>query len=118
MIYQIPEDPRTPVWDKNQQEWEPDRPGYYGRKFGSIRRIITWADLIVRHGPLTDTKIPEVGETVPVLSGDALSAKDVPEDAVFINGKVSAVRVGNFFNFSGDIDACDSLYPGDWTRLR
>lgn len=118
MFYQIPEDPRIPVWDKNQQEWEPDKPGYYGRKFGSIRRVITWADLVTRHGPLTDTKIPEVGETITVTSGDSLSAKEMPENAVFINGNVVYVRVGNFFEASGGNNARSHLRPGEWTRLR
>lgn len=118
MVYQIPEDPRIPVWDKNRQEWEPDKPGYYGRKFGSIRRIITWADLIVKHGPLTDIKLPEIGETVTVTSRDSLSAEDVPEEAVFINGNVAAIRVGNVFKVSDIINIKEYLHPGEWTRLR
>ncbi|WP_461004584.1 hypothetical protein [Trueperella pyogenes] len=118
MFYQTPEDPRVPVWDKNGQEWEPDKPGYYGRKFGSIRRVITWADLIVKHGPLTDTKIPEVGETITVAGGDSIPVGEVPEYAVFISGNVVCVRVGNVFKVSGSNKIRGYLHPGEWTRLR
>ncbi|MGV4329218.1 hypothetical protein [Trueperella pyogenes] len=118
MIYQIPEDPRTPVWDKNQQEWEPDRPGYYGRKFGSTRQVRTWPDLVAKHGPLTDYRVPEVGETITVAGGDSIPVEEVPEDAVFISENVVCVRVGNIFKVSGSNKIRGYLYPGEWTRLR
>ncbi|WP_461004700.1 hypothetical protein [Trueperella pyogenes] len=118
MFYEIPTDPRVPVWDKNRQEWEPDKPGYYGRKFGSIQRIITWADLVAKYGPLTNIKIPEVGETITVAGGDSISVEEVPENAVFINGNVVCVRVGNIFEVSRSNKIRGYLHPGEWTRLR
>lgn len=118
MFYQTPEDPRTPVWDKNLQEWEPDKPGYYGRKFGSIRRIITWADLVAKYGPLTNIKIPEVGETITIAGGNSIPAEEVPENAVFINENVVCVRVGNIFESNRRNKIRGYLHPGEWTRLR
>lgn len=118
MIYQIPEDPRTSVWDKNRQEWEPDKPGYYGRKFGSIRRIITWADLIVSYGPLTERRLPEVGETFTVVDGHELLAEDFPEGAVFVNDTCAAIVLEKRFEYSVISTAVVYLHPDEWTRLR
>lgn len=118
MIYQIPEDPRIPVWDKNQQEWEPDKPGYYGRKFGSIRRIITWADLIVKHGPLTNCRVPEVGETLTVTDNCEIWAEDMPIGAVFVNNIEAVFTTESCFEHSGTGSVTKQLYPGEWTRLQ
>ncbi|WP_461186431.1 hypothetical protein [Trueperella pyogenes] len=118
MIYQTPEDPRVPVWDKNGQEWEPDKPGYYGRKFGSIRRIITWADLIVRHGPLTDTKIPEVGETITIKDNATFFATDVPPGTVFADDIEAVFATAHGFEHSNTGQVTPRLYPSEWTRLR
>lgn len=118
MIYQIPADPHKVVWDKNGRKWSLDKPGYYRCRFDTTRQVLTWPDLVAKHGPLTDYRVPEVGETITVAGGDSIPVEEVPEDAVFISGNVVCVRVGNVFKVSGSNKIRGYLYPGEWTRLR
>lgn len=119
MIYQTPADPHKVVWDKNGRKWSPDdKPGSYGWTVDVNRKVLTWPDLVANHGPLTDYRVPEVGETITVAGGDSIPVEEVPEDAVFISENVVCVRVGNIFKVSGSNKIRGYLYPGEWTRLR
>ncbi|MDF2419501.1 hypothetical protein [Trueperella pyogenes] len=118
MFYEIPTDPRVPVWDKDGRGWEPSGDCHYVGQVGVSRETGTWADLVAKYGPLTDIKIPEVGETITVAGGNSISAEEVPENAVFINGNVVCVRVGNIFEVSRSNKIRGYLHPGEWTRLR
>lgn len=119
MIYQTPADPHKVVWDKNGRKWSPDdKPGSYGWTVDVNRKVLTWPDLVANHGPLTDCRVPEVGETFTVTDNGEISADDVPRGAVFASDYVSVFCTGEFFEFSGDTGFSAFLSLGKWTRLR
>ena len=117
-IYATPPSPHLPVWDKNGLEWEPAEGDHYERHFGSTLRAITWAELVAKHGPLTDIVLPKVGETI-TTTGNQYHAGDFPENVALVSETgLIAQKLGNKFSYmDGAFHPAEFLAKGEWKRI-
>lgn len=117
-VYKLSADPKCAVWDRKGNHWTFDETLGMYRCEGQRVRNTYWYELLGTFGPLTDIKIPGVGETITITRGDSLSAEDAPEGAVFVCGNAVYVRIGNVFEINGSDSVRRFLPLGGWTRLR
>lgn len=116
-IYATPPSPHLPVWDKNGLEWEPAEGDHYERYFGSTLRTIPWAELVSRHGPLSDVVIPPVGESFTATEGQ-YCAQDFPPGATFISPGAEVLQKNvNTFVAISVTKQFSTLPAGEWKRV-